>query len=361
PGHPLLHAVIEATIDDLGSVLKRGTVLIDRRDKQATEPALMYAVEQRIQNAASVPDTISHHFDYPQYSNDGTVTVSPAPPYLDYDRPQPEEVSQLHEIVASDWAKENHEKLIRAQAFRYGLQPRIDEVRSRLEIETTRTRAQVQERLLAEINHWDREHNRLDALERGGTVGRLRAETALVRSRQLDERLEQRMRELDEATNVVAVPSVILGMALVVPSSMLVTKEQHPALFARNTEEVERRAVEATLAAERALGRKPLEMARNNPGYDIQSLDANGRMFYIEIKGRIEDSDTFTITTNEVTFAQTQGERHRLSLVSVSPAGPAHDQIRYVTDAFGHMEPSDTTRSLNEEWRDYWDRGEEPR
>src|SRR5690606_28158389 len=109
---------------------------------------------------------------------------------------------------------ENHEKLIRAQAFRHGLQPRIDEVRARLEIETARTRAQVQERLLAEINHWDREHNRLDALERGGTVGRLRAETALVRSRQLDDRLEHRMRELDEATNVVAVPSVVLGMAL---------------------------------------------------------------------------------------------------------------------------------------------------
>ncbi|WP_231481775.1 MULTISPECIES: helicase-related protein [unclassified Microbacterium] len=361
PGHPLLHAVIETTIDDLGSVLKRGTVLVDRRDKQATEPALMYAVEQRIQNTASEPDTISHHFDYPQYSSDGTVTVSPAPPYLDYDRPQPEEASQLHEIVASDWAKANHEKLIRAQAFRHGLQPRIDEVRARLEIETARTRAQVQERLLAEINHWDREHNRLDALERGGTVGRLRAETALVRSRQLDDRLEHRMRELDEATNVVALPSVVLGMALVVPSSMLASEEEHPALFARNTEEVERRAVEATLSAERALGRRPLEMARNNPGYDIQSTDATGRMFYIEVKGRIEGSDTFTITTNEVTFAQTQGERHRLSLVSISPAGPAHDQIRYVTDAFGHMEPSDTTRSLNEEWRDYWDRGEEPR
>src|SRR5690606_8611687 len=81
PGHPLLHAVIEATIDDLGSVVKRGTVLVDRRDKQAAEPALVYAVEQRIQNTASAPDSISHHFDYPQYSSDGTVTVSPAPPY----------------------------------------------------------------------------------------------------------------------------------------------------------------------------------------------------------------------------------------------------------------------------------------
>lgn len=361
PGHPLLHAVIEATIEDLGGVLKRGTILVDRRDKQSTEPALMYTVEQKIQNTAAEPDTVSHHFDYPQYLSDGSVTVASTPPYLDYDRPHSDENIQIKKIVDSAWAKENHEKTIRAQAFRHGLKPRIDEVKARLEIETIRTRAQVRERLLAEINHWDREHNRLEVLERDGTVGRLRAETALARSRQLEKRLEQRMRELEEATNVVAVPSVVRGMALVVPSGLLTSTENRPRLFARNTEEVERRAVEATLAAERELGRTPTEMARNNPGYDIQSLDAEGRVFYIEVKGRIEGSDTFTITTNEVTFAQTQGERHRLSLVKVSMEDPTHDELRYVTGAFDHMEPSDTTRSLNEEWRDYWGRGGAPR
>lgn len=361
PGHPLLHAVIEAMIEDLGDVLKRGTVLVDRRDKQAAEPALLYTVEQKIQNTAPDPDTISHHFDYPQFTSDGAVTVSPTPPYLDYDRPQADETGPIEAILTSDWARENHEKLIRAQAFRHGLQPRIDEVKARLEVETVRTRAQVRERLLAEINHWDREHNRLDALERNGTIGRLRAKTALLRSRQLEERLEHRMRELDAATDVAAAPAVIRGMALVVPSNSLVPAGHEPQMFARNTEEVERRAVEATLAAERALGRTPEEMARNNPGYDIRSTDADGRVFYIEVKGRIEGSDTFTITANEVTFARTQDVRHRLALVSVSTRGPDHDQLRYVTDAFEHMEPSDTTRSLNEEWRDYWDRGGDPR
>jgi SNF2 family DNA or RNA helicase len=361
PGHPLLHAVIEATIGDIGHALKHGTVLIDRREKQPAEPALMFAVEQRIQNTGPDPYTISHHFDYPQYSSDGTVKVTPTPPYLDYDRPRHDEAAQVNEIVRSGWAMQNHEKLIRAQAFRHGLQPRINEVKARIELDVERTRAQVRERLLAEINHWDREHNRLDALERAGTVGRLRAETALARSRQLDERLGRRMRELEEAINIVGVPSVILGAALVIPGDMLTVGEQHPARFARSTEEVERRAVDATLAAERALGRHPFEMPRNNPGYDIRSTDANGRVYYIEVKGRIEGSDTFTITTNEVTFAQTQGERHRLSLVSVSAAGAAHDQLCYVTDAFGHMDPSDTTRSLNEKWRDYWQRGGDPR
>ncbi len=125
--------------------------------------------------------------------------------------------------------------------------------------------------------------------------------------------------------------------------------------------EVERRAVEAVLSAERSLGRNPVEMPRNNPGYDIASTDANGRIHYIEVKGRIEGSDTFTITTNEVTFAQTQGERHRLALVEVSASAPSEDRLRYVSNAFAHLEPSATTRSYNELWRDYWARGGPPR
>lgn len=157
-------------------------------------------------------------------------------------------------------------------------------------------------------------------------------------------------------------PAVIRGAALVIPSALLATDAEPEAqTFARQTEEVERRAVEAVLAAERALGREPVEMPRNNPGYDIQSTDQSGFVHYIEVKGRIEGADTFTITTNEITFAQTQGDRHRLALVEVSASGAAHDRLRYVGDAFAHLEPSATTRSYNEVWRDYWERGGPPR
>ncbi|WP_182050945.1 helicase-related protein [Changpingibacter yushuensis] len=367
PGHPLLQATIEATIEDLGQVLRHGTIFVDRREKQTAEPMLMYTVEQRIQNSAVKPDIVSHHFDYSLLEHNGDVVVSATPPYLDYGRPQPEELKTVEEVAHSDWARQNHEKAVRARSFREGLQPRMEEVRARLEAETARTRVQVKERLLAEVNHWDQEHTRLAALERGGTVGRVRAETAYVRARQLDERLDHRLAELDEATNLVAVPSVIRGVALVIPSSIVTadvsgeTGAEQPRTFARETEGVERRAVDAVLAAERALRRCPVEMDHYNPGYDIRSSDSDGRVYYIEVKGRIEGSDTFTITTNEVTFAQTQGDRHRLALVRVSLDGAEHDQVRYVFDAFSHIEPSVTTRSYNEEWRDYWDRAGPPR
>lgn len=139
PGQPLLHAVIEATIEDLGSALWHGTVLVDRRSQQAEVPALMYTVEQRITNSASGTDTVSHHFDYPILEPDGTVTVSAAPPYLDYDAPQPGEAAAITSILNDEWVKGNHEKTVRANSYRSGMQPRMEEIRARLEIEVART------------------------------------------------------------------------------------------------------------------------------------------------------------------------------------------------------------------------------
>lgn len=359
PGHPLLQSVIELCIQELGPALKQGALFVDRRNTQSMSPLLMFNVEQRIENLEA--DTISHHFDYPLLDQDGSISISVAPPYLDYDRPDSHEVELISKILEEGWVKQNHEKIVRSWSYREGLSPRMNELKEYLEVETDRTRIQVKERLLAEINHWDREHSRLEALERSGTIGRVRAETALNRARELDTRLTHRLEQLEQANALVTVPAVIRGSALVIPSRILASAGgKEPSLFARQTEEVERRAVESVLAAEKSLGRTPIEMPRNNPGYDIQSTDQRGSVHYIEVKGRIAGADTFTITTNEITFAQTQGSRHRLALVEVSPDGPDNDQLRYIQDAFAHFSPSITTRSSNELWRDYWARGSTP-
>ncbi|MCL2316990.1 MAG: DUF3883 domain-containing protein, partial [Actinomycetia bacterium] len=63
---------------------------------------------------------------------------------------------------------------------------------------------------------------------------------------------------------------------------------------------------------------------------------------------------------NEVTFAQTQGDRHRLALVTVDPDDPARDEVRYVVNAFTGFHLNDATRSTNEDWARYWRRGGEP-
>lgn len=111
------------------------------------------------------------------------------------------------------------------------------------------------------------------------------------------------------------------------------------------------------MRVERALGRSPQEMPHSNPGFDISSTDGAGNRVFIEVKGRIEGAPTFTVTANEVAFAHTQEGHHVLALVSVSPRGAAHDQLRYVYDAFAHIDPTVTTLSYNERWNKYWQRG----
>jgi hypothetical protein len=357
PGHPLLRAVIEVTATELSGLLMRGTVLIDRRAKQGDTPRLMYTVEQKIQNSAPVPDTVSHHFDYVLVDPDGATEVTSLPPYLDYDRPRAEEHDAVIAALKEPWLGVDRERAVRAAAYREGLIPRMEELSKRIGREAERTRREIHDRLVAEINHWDAEALRLEELERRGIIGRIRADGALAKARALDERLTDRLHQLDLVAHLTGVPAVISSVGLVLPSNMLPGEiPEHAA----ETAEVDRRAVAAVLNAERALGRTPTEMAHNNPGYDIRSVDPVGRVFFIEVKGRIAGARTFSVTANEVTFAQTQGERHRLALVMVSGSGETGDQVRYVGRAFDHMGVPTTTRAYTEGWDEYWVKGGVP-
>ena len=60
----------------------------------------------------------------------------------------------------------------------------------------------------------------------------------------------------------------MVGAALVIPAGLI---PGPIATYAKETAGVERRAVDAALAAERALAGEPAEMPHNNTGYDIHS------------------------------------------------------------------------------------------
>ena len=170
------------------------------------------------------------------------------------------------------------------------------------------------------------------------------------------------MIEIDREATLVALPPVVRTAAIVVPGKLLVSDEDAAtfsvSVAARKL--VERRAVDLVLLLERKLGRDPFEMPPNNRGVYGRSIASTGEVSYIEVKGRIAGSDTFTITASEVSFAQTQAGSHRLALVSVSPEGEHLDEVRYLTGAFESVQLSERTASINERWNDYWVLGDEP-
>lgn len=358
PGHPLLAVVLKETIARDRPALSRGTILVDRRNAPIAGPTLVYIVEQRIETLEGA--MVSHHFDYVLLSQDGSMTLTQTPPFLDFDAPMDEEKPLLAQMLDDDFVTTDHENAVKSFALAEGASPRKREIALRRDAELSHTRVEVEERLKAEINHWSTEALRFQEDERAGKVGRLTARKAEEKAADLQERLEARLKEIDASRKLAIRPAVVVGAALVVPAATVAAPAATPDSFALNTEEVERRAVDAVLAAERDLGRDPEEQDHYNPGFDVRSYDKDGVGYFIEVKGRIEGADTFTITAMEVNTAITQKSLHRLALVKVSPLGSDHDEVRYVDHAFDHIQLSATTRSMNEKWSDYWSRGVAP-
>jgi hypothetical protein len=203
----------------------------------------------------------------------------------------------------------------------------------------------------------------LDSQQSGRPV-KLRPETAYQRARDLERRLEQRLADLDRDAILIARPPIISAGALIVPRGLVdkvMGRPAKPPRYAADTTATDRRAIEAVKAAERSLGRDPHEMPHNNPGYDIESARDDGHLIFIEVKGRAEGAEDLWVTRTEALHAKNAGTGSRLALVSVSPDGPGHDQVRYIVDPFREVDFGDfNATGLGGNWRKEWGRGSDP-
>ncbi len=358
PGHPLLDAVVDLTVTDYASLLKQGTVFVDPRGV-LTSPALLVAESESISDGHG--RTISKRFGYVLLDPAGTVVDAGPAPYLDFE-PLPEAASDLmSELVAQPWLAQGVEQVAMEWAIQHSVADHAAEVRARVAANVGRTRDAVRSRLLSEINYWDNQATLLRDQESAGRQLRMRPETAEKRARDLEHRLQQRLArlELDEALTVH--PPVIAGAALVIPQAIVdawagVDVTNTP----KETEAVERRAVEAVMAAERALGAVPTEMPHNNPGYDVRSVRPHGAVVRIEVKGRISGADSFFITKNEVIMAKNSGDDYRLALVEVRPDGT--DDVRYAIRPFDSTDTDDFRMTgYRFKWAHFWSASGDPR
>src|SRR5262249_47602093 len=87
PGHPLLDAVLDLTLERHRDLLKRGTVLVDERDP-GTSPRVLFTVEHTIQDASVLPSgerrAISRRLLYVEMDAAGRARHLHYAPYLDY-------------------------------------------------------------------------------------------------------------------------------------------------------------------------------------------------------------------------------------------------------------------------------------
>ncbi|MCA1706629.1 MAG: DUF3883 domain-containing protein, partial [Actinobacteria bacterium] len=217
----------------------------------------------------------------------------------------------------------------------------------------------------SEIKHWDHRANQLKDRELAGKLPRSGMNSAKARQRAdgLEARLKRRLEELDAEGQISPLPPVLSGGALIIPAGLLASMQRTPLHevvdHARERTITERAAVDAVLAAERRMGRTPHEMPPNNKGYDIESKDGDGTLWFIEVKGRIAGAETFSVTRSEVGVGRNKADTHILALAEVSDA--VATDVRYVRRAFEDVgDLPFNTISVNLQWKPYFERGQMP-
>ena len=80
---------------------------------------------------------------------------------------------------------------------------------------------------------------------------------------------------------------------------------------------IESAAMCAVMRIERALGNTPVDVSRENLGYDIESHTPEGALRLIEVKGRRKGAATVTLTVNEIHSALQNPSESILALVEV--------------------------------------------
>jgi len=367
PGHPLLDGTIDLVIERYDAALRQGAVLVDETDPGETPRVLVYlqhAVVDGRTLSSGARRVVSKRFEFVNVDPAGTASSAGWAPYLDYRAATQEELELLSPVIEGGWVREDLER----RALDHGValaRSHLEEVRRRTVERVERTAAAVKERLQSEIRHWDHRANQLKEREQAGKLPSSGMNSARARSRadELEARLKHRLEELDAERQLASMPPVVVGGALVIPAGLFAslagTASTDVARHAEERSATERAAIEAVMEAERRLGRDPVEMPPNNKGYDIESKDPDGTMWFIEVKGRVAGAETFTITRSEVGVGRNKPDQHILALVEVDNG--EKPLVRYVRRAFEEVGelPFDTI-SVNLSWTAYMERGEEP-
>ncbi len=393
PGHPLLDTVINLILERYQGLLKQGAILVDEKDPSDKMRALFY-LEHTICDAQKNPDgsrrVVSKKLQFVEMlleenrEDTGSLLRNAGPaPYLDYRPLKDEEKALIEDLIKPLRASKEMENQVLNYAVAKIVPKHLEEIRGRRLSLIEKTRAAVKERLTKEIIYWNNRALELEEQEKAGKMpARLNSAKARQRAEKLQTRLERRLKELEEMKQLFALPPAVIGGALIVPLGLLNKlrgeAEIEPGLFAKERKLVERLAMAAVMALERRLGHEPVDVSRENLGYDIESVipleGGREKLRFIEVKGRVSGAPTVTITRNEILCAFNKPDDWVLALVEVPRLegleleGEATEfpeevlsqcRIRYVWRPF-RKEPDFAVNSVNYDWGKLWSLGVEP-
>jgi superfamily II DNA or RNA helicase len=368
PGQPLLAATIDLILERNRDLLKRGTVLIDPNDLGESIRALFY-LEHTIQDGrtdkAGNRRIVSRQMQFIETDSTGATKHAGYAPYLDYRATKPEELSALRATLDSQaWLKSDLESVIVGHAIATLVPKHLEEVRTRREALVTKTMAAVKDRLTKEITHWDHRANQLKDQELAGKPNaKINSGKARQRADDLQARLQKRMLELEQERQISPLPPVAIGGSIIVPLG-LVRKlvpssggEYDEPVSAEARRAMELLAMQMVMDAEKQLGNEPRDVSAEKCGYDIESKVAeDGRLRFIEVKGRVAGARTITVTRNEILTALNKPDDF---ILAMAQAEGGHHQLAYIRQPF-QLEPDFAVESINYNLQELLTKGQPP-
>jgi hypothetical protein len=320
--------------------------LVDETDT-GTEPRLLLYLEHAIRDGragrSGEPRTISQRLQFIFLKEDGTATDGGPAPYLDCRPITADERKLVSDAIEAPWLSGQVESRALGYAIQSLVPQHLEEVKTRRIVEIDKVEREVRARLTREINYWDARAARLREEERAGKDQRINAQNAEATAARLVERLHKRQAELDRERQISALPPVLKGAALVIPSGLLKARAPEPTVadakpdgFAEDPVTramIEKLAMDAVVAAERRLGNEPRDVSAENKGYDVESRDPRaGCLRFIEVKGRHADGRDVIVTKNEILASLNAPEAFVLAIVQVD-GGFAREPV-YVRQFF---------------------------
>ncbi len=354
PGHPLLDATIDLTIERHRDLLRRGAVLVDERDL-GTEPRVLFYLEHSLQDASLTRSgerrVISKRMLYVELDAQGNARHLQYAPYLDY-RPLAENEPPAEAFMdrpECGWIDRELEQVAMRHAVANVVPEHLAEIRDPKLALINKTEAAVKDRLTKEISYWDHRAEQLRLQEQAGRQNaRLNSAEARKRADSLQGRLEKRLAELALEHQISPLPPVVLGGLLVVPVGLIATMTGRPQPVTEaplDTQIAAARAREAVMAVERALGFEPVDRENEKLGYDVESrIPGTGRLRFIEVKGRVAGADVITVTKNEILYSLNKPDDFILAIVEFRADGS--ERVHYVRRPF-QREPDFGAASVN--------------
>ena len=367
PGHPLLEAVISLIREQYEPIMRQGAVLVDETDPGDGLSAvflLEHTVQDGRMTSAGKPHVISQRLQFAAINKAGQAVNAGIAPHLNLRPATAEEVGAVRDLLGEDWLTSELEKTAIRFATVDLAQGHVAEVKARRLPEIEKVEQEVRSRLKKEINYWDSRAFELKEEEKAGKKTRLNWQNAQRRAEELAERQKRRMDQLQQERFISSEPPRVRGGMVVIPRGLLDARNTPsvPNQFSEDPaarKAIELAAMQAVMAAERALGHAPVDVSAQKIGYDIASHDPrSGHLRFIEVKGRIDGADSVMITRQEVITSLHEPEKFILAIVSVA-GGFAHEP-RYVRGALVDREPSFLETAIQFDLRRLLERAEAP-